>query len=152
MSAKRSASALRSPVHRRVAWAIRIGLALAFAWELLALDPVGVLSMAFFIVLSFAYLLREEKLPNVLDALVALSALLNALGFVFGLFDWPVLYDEVAHTVTIFSLSLAFFYLFYENVVPHERALATTTAVFTLGATFGSLWSVPLRRAREHPP
>jgi hypothetical protein len=117
-------------------------LALALVWELLTLDPVGVLSMALFIVLSFAYLLREEKLPNLFDALVALSALLNAFGFVFDLFDGPVLYDEVAHTVTIFSLSLAFFYLFYGNVVPRERTLATATAVFTLGVTLGSLWEI----------
>jgi hypothetical protein len=38
-------------------------VALALAWELLTLDPVGVLSLAFFIALSFAYL-RAEKLPN----------------------------------------------------------------------------------------
>lgn len=37
------------------------------------MDPVGVLSMALFIVLSFAYLLRDDKLPNVFDALVALA-------------------------------------------------------------------------------
>jgi hypothetical protein len=107
-----------SPLYTRAAWVIRIVLAFALVWELLTLDPVGVLSMALFIILSFAYLLREEKLPNVFDALVVLSALMNAFGFVFDLFDGPVLYDEVAHTVTIFSLSLAYFYLFYGNVVP----------------------------------
>ena len=107
-----------SPLYTRAAWVIRIVLAFALVWELLTLDPVGVLSMALFIILSFAYLLREEKLPNVFDALVVLSALMNAFGFVFDLFDGPVLYDEVAHTVTIFSLGLAFFYLFYGNVVP----------------------------------
>jgi hypothetical protein len=110
-----------SPLYTRAAWVIHIVLAFALVWELLTLDPVGVLSIALFIILSFAYLLREEKLPNVFDALVALSALMNAFGFVFDLFDLfdgQVLYDEVAHTVTIFSLSLAFFYLFYGNVVP----------------------------------
>jgi hypothetical protein len=131
-----------SPLYTRAAWVIRIVLALALVWEFLTLDPVGVLSMGLFIILSFAYLLREEKLPNVFDALVALSALMNTFGFVFDLFDGPVLYDEVAHTVTIFSLSLAFFYLFYGNVVPRERALATATAVFTLGVTLGSLWEI----------
>jgi hypothetical protein len=88
-----------SPLYTRAAWVIRIVLAFALVWGLLTLDPVGVLSMALFIILSFAYLLREEKLPNVFDALVALSALMNAFGFVFDLFDGPVLYDEVAHTV-----------------------------------------------------
>lgn len=71
MSGKRRSSALRSPLYERAAWAIRAVLALALVWELLTLDPVGVLSMAFFIALSFAYLLREEKLPNAFDALIA---------------------------------------------------------------------------------
>jgi hypothetical protein len=104
-------------------------LALALVWELLSLDPVGVLSMAFFIALSFAYLLRDEKLPNVFDALVALSALLNAFGFVFDLFDGPVLYDEVAHTFTIFALTLAFFFLFYRGAVPSGRWRTCRTIV-----------------------
>lgn len=135
MSGKRRSSALSGPLYRRAAWAIRAVLAVALVWELLTLDPVGVLSMAFFIALSFAYLLRDEKLPNVFDALVALSALLNAFGFVFDLFDGPVLYDEVAHAVTIFALTLAFFFLFYRGAVPGGRALAMGTAVFTFGVT-----------------
>lgn len=142
MSRRGWSSALRSPLYPKAAWAIRAVLAVALAWELLTLDPVGVLSMAFFIALSFAYLLREEKLPNAFDALVALSALLNAFGFVFDLFDGPVLYDEVAHTVTIFSLTLAFFFLFYRDAVPSGRAIAMGTAVFTFGVTAGSLWEI----------
>jgi hypothetical protein len=142
VSEKRWSSALRSPLYEKAAWALRAVLALALVWELLTLDPVGVLSMAFFIVLSFAYLLRDEKLPNVFDALVALSSLLNAFGFVFDLFDGPVLYDEVAHTVTIFSLTLAFFFLVYRGAVPSGRALAMGTAVFTFGVTAGSLWEI----------
>ena len=141
-SGTRWSSALRSPSYQRAPWAIRAVLALALAWELLTLDPVGVLSMALFIVLSFAYLLRDDKLPNVFDALVALSALLNAFGFVFNLFDGPVLYDEVAHTVTIFSLTLASFFLVYRDAVPSGRALAMGTAVFTFGVTAGSLWEI----------
>lgn len=142
MSGTRWSAAFRSPSYRSPAWVIRAVLALALAWELLALDPVGVLSVAFFIVLSFAYLLRDEKLPNVFDALVAVSALLNAFGFVFDLFDGPVLYDEVAHTVTIFSLTLASFFLVYRDAVPTARALAMGTAVFTFGVTAGSLWEI----------
>jgi len=40
---------MRSLSYERAAWAIRAVLALALAWVLLTLDPVGVLSMAFFI-------------------------------------------------------------------------------------------------------
>lgn len=126
--------------YSRFAWAIRVFLGLALVWELIAADVIGTLSIALFIALSFAYLLREERLPSVFDILVALSALLNAFGFVFDLYRSVTLYDEVAHAVTIFSLTLAFFFLFYRNAVPSARALAMTTAVFTFGVTIGSLW------------
>ena len=45
------------------------------------------------VALSFAYLLRDERLPN---ALVALSALLIAFGFAFDLFERLVLWDKLA--------------------------------------------------------
>lgn len=133
---------MRSAWYPRFAWAIRAVLVLALVEELVTGDAVGALSMALFVALSFAYLLRDERLPNVFDALVAASALLNAFGFVFDLFDGPILYDEVAHAVTIFSITLAFFFLFYRDAVPAARTLAMATAVFTFGVTVGSLWEV----------
>ena len=135
-------SPLRSPLYPRLAQGTRVVLVVAFVWELVVFDPVGVLAIALFVALSFAYLLREERLPNLFDLLVALSALLNAFGFVFDLYRAVPLYDEVAHAVTVFSLSLASFYLFYGEEIPPARALATATAVFTLGVTAGSLWEV----------
>jgi VanZ family protein len=133
---------MNSAWYPRAAWAVRIVLGLALVEELVTGDVVGAISMALFIALSFAYLLRDERLPNVFDALVALSAVLNAFGFVFDLYRGITLYDEVAHAVTIFSLTLAFFFLFYRDALPAERALAMTTAVFTFGVTIGSLWEI----------
>lgn len=133
---------MRSPLYPRFAFAARIVLSLALVWELIAWDPVGALSIALFIALSFVYLLREERLPNVFDALVALSALLNAFGFVFDIYRGIPLYDEFAHAVTVFSLSLASFYLFYRDAIPSRQKLAMATSVFTLGVTAGSLWEV----------
>lgn len=111
-------------------------------WELIARDPVGAPSIALFIVLSFVYLLREERLPNVFELLVALSPLSNAFGFVFDLCRAAPLYDEIAYAVTVFSLSLASVYLFYRDEIPPGRTLALGTAVFTLGVTAGSLWEI----------
>ncbi len=142
MKGSPSRSPLRSPLYPRLAQGTRVVLALAFVWELIVFDPVGALAIALFIALSFAYLLREEGLPNLFDLLVALSALLNAFGFVFDLYRVVPLYDEVAHGVTVFSLSLASFYLFYAEEIPPARTLAMATAVFTLGVTAGSLWEI----------
>jgi len=133
---------MRSPAYRRAAVAARVLLGLALVWELISGDPVGALSIGLFIGLSFVYLLREERLPNLFDMLVALSALLNAFGFVFDLYRAVPLYDEVAHAVTVFSLTLASFYLFYRDAIPPAQRLAMATAVFTLGVTAGSLWEV----------
>jgi VanZ family protein len=51
------------------------------------------------------------------------------------------LYDEVAHIITVFSLTLAFF-LIYGDAVPGARRLAMATAVFAFGVTVGSLWEI----------
>lgn len=133
---------MSSAWYARAAWAVRAVLGLALIEELVTGDVVGVLSMALFIVLSFAYLLRDERLPNVFDALVALAAILNAFGFVFDLYRGVTLYDEVAHAITIFSITLAFFFLVYRDAVPGARRLAMATAVFTFGVTVGSLWEI----------
>jgi VanZ family protein len=133
---------IRSPLYPRIALAARVLLGLALAWLLLSGNVVGTLAVAVFLVLSFAYLLRDERLPNVFDLLFSLSALLNAFGFVFNLYRRIMLYDEAAHALTIFAVSLAFFFLFYRDTVPHQRAIAMATAVFTLGVTAGSLWEI----------
>ena len=66
---------LRSLWYSRFAWTTRVFLGLALVWELIAADVIGVLSIALFIALSFAYLLREERLPNMGALAAALVAL-----------------------------------------------------------------------------
>jgi VanZ family protein len=51
-------------------------------------------------------------------------------------------YDELTHAFATFSVSLAFYFLFYRGAVPRERALALGTSVFTLGVTIGAYWEV----------
>jgi VanZ family protein len=102
---------------------------------------VGVLAMALFLALSFAYLLRSDRLPNVFDGLAALAALLDAMGFVFDYYQRVPLYDEVAHAITIFSFTLAFFYLVYREEVP-RRHWVMAVAVFTSGVALASLWEI----------
>jgi hypothetical protein len=142
ITTKGSRSILRLSWYLWGARTIRIVLGVAVVEQLVAGDAVGALSLVLFFGLSFAYLLREDRLPNLFDLLFAFSALLNAFGFVFDLYRGVVLYDEVAHAVTIFSLTLAFFFLFYRDAVPHLRTLAMVTAVFTFGVTVGSLWEI----------
>lgn len=124
-----------------MAWALRAVLVLAFGQQALTGDWVGALAMALFLVLSFGYLLREEQLPNVFDGLTALAALLNAAGFVSDLYQRVPLYDEVAHAITIFAVTLAFFCPAYRDEAPAHRA-RVGLAVFSFGVTVGSLWEI----------
>jgi hypothetical protein len=95
-----------------------------------------------FLVLSLAYLLREDRWPTLFDLLFALAALLGALGYVFGLFESVTYYDKVTHAFMTFSVSLAFFFVFYAGAVPRQRAVSLATSVFTLGLAVGAIWEI----------
>ncbi len=124
-----------------VAWMLRAVLVVALVDQVLEGSWVGAFAMALFLALSFAYLLRDDRLPNVFDGLAALAALLNALGFVFHYYRRIPLYDEVAHSITVFTFTLAFFFLVYGTEVPRRR-FVMAVAVFCFGVTLGSLWEI----------
>ncbi len=102
-------------------------------------DITAALIVAVFLALSFAHLLRTERRP---DVVFALAALAGALGYAFDLFGEIVPYDELTHAFTTFSVSLAFYFLFYGGAVPERRAVALGTSVFTLGVTVGAYWEI----------
>ena len=109
---------MRSPSYRPALLALRVALGLAVAWLLVWGDATAAFVVAVFLALSFAYLLRDDPRPHLFDVLFALAALLGAVGYVFGLFDGGVPYDKPVHAFTTFSVSLAFFFLFYRGAVP----------------------------------
>lgn len=112
------------------------------AWLLIQGDATAAFIVAVFLILSFVYLLRDEPRPHLFDVLFALAAVLGAVGYVFGLFDGGVPYDKPVHAFTTFSVSLAFFFLFYQGAVPRQRAVALATSVVTLGVTVGAFWEI----------
>ena len=113
---------------------------LALAWLLVTGQMIGVLIVGFFFALSFANRLCEDCLPNAFDLFVAVAALLNAFGFAFNFYTSLWLYDEAAHAFTVFSLTLASFFLLYRGRVRERGALAT--AVFTFGVAAGAFWEL----------
>jgi hypothetical protein len=133
---------MRSPSYQPLLLALRVALGLAVAWLLVRGDATAAFIVAIFLALSFAYLLRDDPRPHLFDVLFALAAVLGALGYVFGLFDARVPYDKPVHAFTTFSVSLAFFFLFYRGAVPRQRAVALATSVFTLGVTVGAFWEI----------
>jgi VanZ family protein len=133
---------VRLPLYVSVLRALRVALCVLLAALVVLGDLQAALIVAVFLGLSFAHLLRSDRRPALFDVLFALAALAGALGFVFGLFDEIVPYDELTHAFTTFSVSLTFYFLFYKGAVPEGRAVALGTSVFTLGVTVGVYWEI----------
>ena len=133
---------VRSPLYRPVLFILRIALFVLLAALLVMGDITAALIVAVFLALSFAHLLRSERRPALFDVVFALAALAGALGYAFDLFGEIVPYDELTHAFTTFSVSLAFYFLFYGGAVPERRAVALGSSVFTLGVTVGAYWEI----------
>jgi len=133
---------VRSPLYRPALLTLRVALCILLAALLVLGDVTAALIVAVFLALSFAHLLRSDRRPAVLDVLFALAALVGALGYAFDLFGEIVSYAEITHAFTTFSVSLAFYFLFYGGSVPERRAVALGTSVFTLGVTVGAYWEI----------
>ncbi len=133
---------VRSSLYRPVLLILRVALFALLAALLIMGDITAALIVAVFLALSFAHLLRSERRPAVFDVVFALAALAGALGYAFDLFGEIVPYDELTHAFTTFSVSLAFYFLFYGGSVPERRAIALGSSVFTLGVTVGAYWEI----------
>lgn len=102
------------------------------------------LSLTFFLIISFAFVIRDDKLPALFDFLFVLAALLNALGWVWGLFYLPGPYDEIVHAFTSFAIALALSFLVYGsmlNIFRHHKILYLLT-IASFGIAIGALWEV----------
>jgi hypothetical protein len=133
---------VRLPLYVSVLRALRIALCVLLVALIVLGDLQAAMIVAVFVGLSFAHLLRSDRRPALFDVFFALAALAGAVGFVFGLFDEIVPYDELTHAFTTFCVSLTFYFLFYGGAVPEGRAVALGTSVFTLGVTIGAYWEI----------
>ena len=133
---------VRLPLYVSILRALRVALCLLLVALIVLGDLQAALIVAVFVGLSFAHLLRSDRRPAFFDVLFALAALAGAVGFVFGLFDEIVPYDELTHAFTTFCVSLTLYFLFYGGAVPEGRAVALGTSVFTLGVTVGAYWEI----------
>jgi hypothetical protein len=133
---------VRLPLYVSILRALRVALCLLLVALIVLGDLQAALIVGVFLGLSFAHLLRSDRRPALFDVFFALAALAGAVGFVFGLFDEIVPYDELTHAFTTFSVSLTLYFLFYGGAVPEGRAVALGTSVFTLGVTVGAYWEI----------
>lgn len=130
--------------YRIAAW---IGQALLSISIILAISQgkwQNALALALFLFASFVFVIRDDRLPTLFDFLFVLAALLNAGGWVWGLFYPPGPYDEITHAFTIFAFTLAFSFLVYRTILPifRQHKLLYLITIASFGIAIGALWEV----------
>ncbi|WP_193197186.1 hypothetical protein [Nostoc sp. MG11] len=102
------------------------------------------LGLAFFLILSFVFVIRDYKLPTLFDFLFVLAALLNATGWVWNLFGMPGPYDEIVHAYTTFAITLALSFLVYGSILNifRNHTLLYLVTITSFGIAIGALWEV----------
>ncbi|MBC1224918.1 hypothetical protein GNF10_20110 [Nostoc sp. UCD121] len=102
------------------------------------------LGLALFLVISFVFVIRDDKLPTLFDFLFVLAALLNATGWVWNLFGIPGPYDEIVHGYTTFAITLALSFLVYSSMLNifRNHTLLYIVTITSFGIAIGALWEV----------
>lgn len=124
---------------------IGIGLlALATVVVLVRSDWLGAALLGAFLLFSILFVAFESKLPALFDTLFVAAAIINAAGWVWGLYRPVWGYDEVAHFFTTFAVTLAIGYLTLYVVREHFRThrLHYVAVVASFGVTLGAWWEV----------
>lgn len=102
------------------------------------------IALLLFLTASVMFVVKDDRLPTLFDFLFVLAALLNAAGWVWGLFNAPGLYDEIVHCFTIFALTLAFGFLVYRPMLDifRQHKLLYMLTIVSFGIAVGALWEV----------
>ncbi|MBD0263855.1 MAG: hypothetical protein ICV78_14335, partial [Tolypothrix sp. Co-bin9] len=93
--------------YRIIAWVGQALLAIFVIFATIQGNWSNALALALFLIASFIFVVRDDKLPTLFDFFFVLAALLNATGWVWGLFGMPGPYDEIVHAYTTFAITLA---------------------------------------------
>ncbi|XHX78839.1 MAG: hypothetical protein RBJ76_02580 [Stenomitos frigidus ULC029] len=102
------------------------------------------IALALFLIISFVFVVKADKLPTLFDFLFVLAALLNAGGWVWGWFYTPGLYDELVHGFTMFAITLALSFLVYGPMLPifRQHTLLYLVTITSFGVAIGALWEI----------
>lgn len=126
------------------------------AWLGVALQAVGFVAVLWFqrwngawiigafFVLSVTFLLMQDRVPSLLNLLVVLAALVNALGWSLNFFNRFVWYDEVVHFFSSFAVVSAIGYLGWTQdlIGGSSRSFIFICKVTAIGLALGIAWEV----------
>jgi hypothetical protein len=130
--------------YRIAAWVGQALLTIAVIAAAMQTNWLNALGLFCFLAASFVFVIRDDRLPTLFDFLFVLAALLNAIGWVWGLFGMPGLYDEIVHAFTSFAIALALSFLVYRpmlGIFRQHRVLYLLT-ITSFGLAIGALWEI----------
>ena len=141
---RRRKASVNLRVYRVLAWAGVAIQVIALIGVLFLERWSGAVSLMVFLGLSVAFLLSQDRVPSLLDLLVVLAALVNALGWSFNLFDEFTFYDELVHFFAPFAISATLGYLAWRQGLPGTRPFSAPflTGVTVAGLVLGIVWEV----------
>ncbi|WP_066381429.1 MULTISPECIES: hypothetical protein [unclassified Anabaena] len=105
---------------------------------------LNALGLAFFLLASFLFVVLDDKLPTLFDFLFVLAALVNATGWVWGLFETKGPYDEIVHAYTTFAITLALSFLVYSSMLNlfRNHTMLYLVTITSFGIAIGALWEI----------
>lgn len=135
---------LESRIFRIISYIGIALLALATLVVLLRGDWWGTALLGVFLLASVLFVAFDDKLPALFDTLFVVAAIVNAAGWVWGLYRPVWGYDEIAHFFTTFAVTLAVGYLVLYVMREHFRMhrLHYVVVVTSFGVTLGAWWEV----------
>ncbi|MBW4449700.1 MAG: hypothetical protein KME38_23395 [Spirirestis rafaelensis WJT71-NPBG6] len=130
--------------YRIIAWVGQALLAIFVIFAAMQGNWSNALALVLFLIASFIFVVRDDKLPTLFDFFFVLAALLNATGWVWGLFGMPGPYDEIVHAYTTFAITLALSFLVYSSMlnVFRNHTLLYLVTITSFGIAIGALWEV----------
>jgi hypothetical protein len=130
--------------YRTIAWIMQGILGVALVAMLIQANWFAAASLAGFLLASFLFVKLERKLPCLFDLVFMIAALINAVGWAWNLYNRPGPVDEIAHFYTIFAITLATGFIFYQELMEsfYDHRVMFVLTIAGLGIALGALWEV----------
>ncbi|MFB2934579.1 hypothetical protein ACE1B6_04815 [Aerosakkonemataceae cyanobacterium BLCC-F154] len=130
--------------YRQAAWVGQGLLTIAVIFAAVQGNWWNVVTLGGFLIASLVFVIQEDRLPTLFDFLFVLAALLNAAGWVWGLFGMPGLYDEIVHAFTTFAITLAVSFLVYQRMLTifRQHTVLYLLTIASFGIAIGALWEI----------
>lgn len=130
--------------YRQAAWLGQALLTIAVIAAAIQGNWWNAVALGCFLIASLVFVIRDDRLPTLFDFLFVLAALLNAAGWVWGLFGMPGPYDEIVHAFTTFAITLAVSFLVYQRMLTifRQNTILYLLTIASFGIAIGALWEV----------